>query len=140
MLKLKNPEVSYIIYNRDNADLGLQHGFKDELKLGPNLWIRNRGQLIPTLRRTTLWAYKKDKDRREHRREGKVVAAVWGTELNQFLAALAILHKDDLKKMMNRIKATWGNECFEKKWMTIRFTSYETATLPKWMFRNFCSI
>ena len=112
MLKLKNPEViSYIIYNRDNADLGLQHGFKDELKLGPNLWIRNRGQLIPTLRRTTLWAYKKDKDRREHRREGKVVAAVLGTELNQFLAALAVLHKDDLKKMMNRIKATWGNEC-----------------------------
>ena len=30
-----------------------------------------------------------------------VVAAVWGTQLIQFLVALAILHKDDLKKGMN---------------------------------------
>ena len=31
----------------------------------------------------------------------KVVAAVWGTEFTQFLAALAFLHKDDMKKRMN---------------------------------------
>ena len=30
-----------------------------------------------------------------------VVAAVWGTECIQFLAALAILHQDELKKRMN---------------------------------------
>ena len=29
--------------------------------------------------------------------KAKVVAAVWGTELRQFLAALAILHLDNLK-------------------------------------------
>ena len=33
--------------------------------------------------------------------KAKVVAAVWGTELIQFLAALAILHQDDLKIRMN---------------------------------------
>ena len=41
----------------------------------------------------------------------KVVAATWKTELIQFLATLAILHQDDLKKRMNRLKATG---CFEK--------------------------
>ena len=33
--------------------------------------------------------------------KAKVVAAVWGTELIQFLAALAFLHQDYLKKGMN---------------------------------------
>ena len=33
--------------------------------------------------------------------KAKVVAAVWRTELIQFLAALAIVHPDDLKKGMN---------------------------------------
>ena len=33
--------------------------------------------------------------------KAKVVAAVWGTELIQFLAALTVLHQDDRKKMMN---------------------------------------
>ena len=33
--------------------------------------------------------------------KAKVVAAVWGMELIQFLAPLAILHQDDLKKGMN---------------------------------------
>ena len=37
---------------------------------------------------------KKDKDR-------KVVAALWGTEFIKFLAALAILHQEELKKEMN---------------------------------------
>ena len=37
--------------------------------------------------------------------KGKVVAAVWGTELIQFLAALAILHQQgDLKNRMNRTR------------------------------------
>ena len=36
----------------------------------------------------------------------KVVVAVWGTELIQFLATLAILHQDDLQKRLNRITAT----------------------------------
>ena len=33
--------------------------------------------------------------------KAKLVAAAWGTELIQFLAALAILHQDDLKNRMN---------------------------------------
>ena len=33
--------------------------------------------------------------------KAKVVAAVWGTEFIQFLAVLAVLHKDDLKNWMN---------------------------------------
>ena len=33
--------------------------------------------------------------------KAKVVAAVWVTELIQFLAALDILHQDDLKKRIN---------------------------------------
>ena len=33
--------------------------------------------------------------------KAKVVAAVWGIELSQFLAVLAILHQDDLMKVMN---------------------------------------
>ena len=37
-----------------------------------------------------------------------------GTELIQFLAAQAILHRDDVKKRMNRIMATWWNGCIEK--------------------------
>ena len=40
------------------------------------------------------------------KRRQKVVAAAWGTELVKFLAALAILHQDDLKKRINRITAT----------------------------------
>ena len=31
----------------------------------------------------------------------KVVAAVWVTEFSQFLAVLAVLHYDDLKKRTN---------------------------------------
>ena len=30
--------------------------------------------------------------------KGKVVAAVWGTELIQFLEALAIFHQDDFEE------------------------------------------
>ena len=37
----------------------------------------------------------------------KVVAAAWGTEFNQFLAAVAVLHKDDLKNRMNFFKSAW---------------------------------
>ena len=43
----------------------------------------------------------------QHRRrikteeKARVVAAVWGTELIQFIAALTILHQDDWKKGMN---------------------------------------
>ena len=38
--------------------------------------------------------------------KAKVVAAVWGTELIQFLAALAISPQDKLKKRIKRIKDT----------------------------------
>ena len=46
-----------------------------------------------------------DKHRRRIKTEekAKVVTAVRGTELIQFLAALAISHQDDSKKRMNRI-------------------------------------
>ena len=33
--------------------------------------------------------------------KAKVVPVIWGTELIQFIAALAILHQDDLKKGIN---------------------------------------
>ena len=48
------------------------------------------------------------------RMKAKVVAASWGTELVQFLAALSILHQVVMKKRINRIMATWRNGCFEK--------------------------
>ena len=50
---------------------------------------------------------------REHRRriyteeKAKVVAAVWGTEFIQFLAALAVLHQDDKKKRMKCTRIKW---------------------------------
>ena len=40
--------------------------------------------------------------------KAKVVAAAWGKELIQFLAAIAILHQDDLKKRINRITDILG--------------------------------
>ena len=33
--------------------------------------------------------------------KAKIVAAVWGTEFIQFLAALAILHQDDMQTRIN---------------------------------------
>ena len=65
--------------------------------------------------------------------KAKVVAAAWGTALILLLAALAILHQDDLKKRMNRIKAT-GSINVLKKRMIIRFTPYQITPLLKWMF------
>ena len=46
--------------------------------------------------------------------KAKVVASVWGSELFQLLAALAIFHQDNLQKRMSRITATWQNGCFGK--------------------------
>ena len=63
----------------------------------------------------------------------KVVAAAWRMELIQFLAALVILHQDDLKKRTNRITALTRIDA-SKKWIIIRFTPYQTITLRKWMF------
>ena len=65
--------------------------------------------------------------------KAKVDAAVWGTKFIQFLTALVIFNQDDLNKRLNRLTGTWRNGCFEK-WMIIRFTPYQTTTLPKWMF------
>ena len=50
------------------------------------------------------WRIEMHRERRIIKTEekAKVVAAIWGTELIQFLAALAILHQDDWKKWMNR--------------------------------------
>ena len=46
--------------------------------------------------------------------KAEVVTAAWGTELIQFLAAVAIFQPDDLFKRMNRITTTWRNGCYEK--------------------------
>ena len=74
--------------------------------------------------------------------KAKVVAAVWGKELIHFLDALAIFHQDDLKKRMNRIKATWRNGCFEKMddqpvhcTVHTKPPPYQNGCSPK----NFCS-
>ena len=64
--------------------------------------------------------------------KAKVVAADYGTELIKFLAALAILHQDDLNKRMNRITATCKNGCFDK--MDDSHHHHPGHTLPKWMF------
>ena len=45
--------------------------------------------------------------------KAKVVAAVWGTELIKFLAALAFFHQDDLKKGTNSFKKAIGKELFQ---------------------------
>ena len=55
----------------------------------------------------------------------KVKKVLGGKELIQFLAAQAILHRDDVKKRMNRLMATWWNG-----W----FTPHQTTTLPNWIF------
>ena len=66
--------------------------------------------------------------------KAKVAAVVWGTELIQYLAALDIFH----------YRMIWRKEWIEewllgemdalKKLMIIRFTPYQTITLPKLMF------
>ena len=57
----------------------------------------------------------------------KVVAAVWGTEFFQFLAALDIIQEDDFEKRMNRIMSiVLGGMDALKIWM---FTPYQT-TIP----------
>ena len=49
-----------------------------------------------------MWAMEGRHRRRiKAEKKAKVVAAVWETVMNQFLAALAILHQDDLKKGLN---------------------------------------
>ena len=51
----------------------------------------------------------------KYRREGKSrCCCLGGRNLIHFCFALAILHQDDFKKRMNRITATWRNECFER--------------------------
>ena len=59
--------------------------------------------------------------------KAKVVAAAWGAELIQFLAALAVLHQDDLKKRINKIKAAWRNGCL-KTWMIIKPSHYQNGS------------
>ena len=59
---------------------------------------------------------KKDK----YRRDGKGRRCCLGTELIQFLAALAIFHQDDMKKRIIRIMVLGGMDALEKL-MIIRF-------------------
>ena len=58
-------------------------------------------------------------------KKAKVVAAVWGTEMNQFLVALAICHQDELKKRMNRLRLLGGMDVLEK-WMIMGFSPYQS--------------
>ena len=43
--------------------------------------------------------------------KAKVFTAAWETEIIKFLAAIAILNQDDVKKYMNRITTTLQNGC-----------------------------
>ena len=61
--------------------------------------------------------------------KAKVVAAAWGIELIQFLAALAFLHHDDLKKRMNKITATW-RDGWLKKWLIHIASNHHPPMLP----------
>ena len=57
-------------------------------------------------------------DNSYHRRRintEKVVAAVWGTEFIPFLAALAVLHHDDLKIRMNGTRMIRMNSSHSSK-------------------------
>ena len=86
-MRWKNPECfgccveSFSVFIREKAFIPqLQIHFLDEIAL-------------------PVYRYHR---RRIHTKEkAKVVAASWETEFIQFLAALAILHQDDLKNMMN---------------------------------------
>ena len=66
--------------------------------------------------------------------KAKVVAAILGTELIHFLAALHILHPDDLKKWINSKMDHWGNGCFRQMDNLPVHTIHQTITLPKWNF------
>ena len=68
----------------------------------------------------------------------KVVAAVWGTEFFQFLAALDIIQEDDFEKRMNRIMSTWRNGCFENMDDPTVYTIPNHYTLLKWMYSIKC--
>ena len=58
------------------------------------------------------------------------IAAVRGTELIQFRATLAIFHQDDFKKARIEYRLLDRMDALEK-WIIIRFTPYQTTTLPK---------
>ena len=77
--------------------------------------IKNEGEFIS-------WGYRR---RTKTEEKAKVVAAVWETELIQFLAALDIFHQNDFEE-----KDEWQKGCL-KKFMIIRCTPYQTTTLPK---------
>ena len=65
--------------------------------------------------------------------KAKVVAAAWGRNLFNSLPhspALLFLHQDDLKKIMNRIKATWRNGCF-KIWLFHNTPNHHPGTRIK---------
>ena len=55
-----------------------------------------------------------------------------GDRIDYIPAVLTILHQDDLKKRINRIKATWQNGCFEKM-DDHPVDTIQTTTLPKWV-------
>ena len=71
-------------------------------------------QIYPLAPPTLLSLHNRRRIKSEEK--AKVVTAVWETDLIQFLAALDVFHKDDFKDRMNKIKATWRNGCFEKKY------------------------
>ena len=64
--------------------------------------------------RDSVWFSNYHRRRINTEEKAKVVAAAWGTECIQFLAALAILHQDSLKKRIRIITDTLRNGCFEK--------------------------
>ena len=81
---------------------------------------------------------KKDK----YRMKAKVVAAAWGRNLFNSLPhspALLFLHQDDLKKMMNRIKATWRNGCF-KIWLCHNTPNHHAPWHQNWEFAHRFSV
>ena len=75
------------------------------------LWINKDGQkednqerATPLITRTWYPFLPLSHRRRIYTEEkAKVVATVWGTEHIQFLAVLAVLHQDDLKKRMKSL-------------------------------------
>ena len=71
-------------------------------------------------------------NKKQTEEKAKVVAAVWGTELIQFLATLDIFYQDDFEKKDEY--RLLGRRDALKKLRIILFTSYQTTTLPKWMF------
>ena len=80
-----------------SEDYGLGSGIQDFPAMPSDLEYFQK-RTFEVINNTFLYVHRR---RLETEAKAKVIASVWGTEFMQFLAALAIVHKDFLKNRMN---------------------------------------